>query len=582
MRRTFGVLAVILGLSFTLQAAVPNEVNFQGYLTDDAGTPINGVTTMTFSLFDQVTGGLVVWNETIDVTVADGNLSVILGQVNPIDAAILSGGDLWLEIGISAETLIPRYRLVSAAYAVVAENAEALGSIVEGDITALQTDVAANTTDIATNATAIATKAAAVHTHSGADITSGNIGTAYYSAFADLNAESAIGTGAGQVAAGNHNHDSTYVNENQANSITSSMIVDSTITTLDIAADTIVAADIATDAVGAAEIAANAVGSSEISNGSVTASDLQDGATLAEILDDDGPGSGLNADLLDGSHASSFATSSHSHFGAMWIGSSSTDPGLYVSNTYAIGTGIRASGYTGVDVTSTHCAVDATGDDIGVWARSSEVAVRAEGNIYGVLGIANTDASTAVYGSNSYSGNYGYLGSPSYAGRFQGLVRIIGDLDVSGAVSKGSGSFKIDHPLDPANKYLSHSFVESPDMMNIYNGNVVTDGNGDATVELPEYFEALNGDFRYQLTVIGQFAQAIVKHKLTDNTFTIKTDKPNVEVSWQITGIRKDPYAVAHPIQVEEDKPSDEQELYLHPTEYGLPETMGIGYGKDL
>ena len=61
--------------------------------------------------------------------------------------------------------------------------------------------------------------------------------------------------------------------------------------------------------------------------------------------------------------------------------------------------------------------------------------------------------------------------------------------------------------LDPANKYLYHSFVESPDMMNVYNGNVVTDKRGMATVVLPEYFEALNSDFRYQLTVIGRFAR---------------------------------------------------------------------------
>ena len=73
---------------------------------------------------------------------------------------------------------------------------------------------------------------------------------------------------------------------------------------------------------------------------------------------------------------------------------------------------------------------------------------------------------------------------------------------------RATGTFKIDHPLDPANKYLSHSFVESPDMMNIYNGNVVTDANGEAVVELPDYFEALNRDPRYQLTVIGSFADA--------------------------------------------------------------------------
>jgi len=112
-----------------------------------------------------------------------------------------------------------------------------------------------------------------------------------------------------------------------------------------------------------------------------------------------------------------------------------------------------------------------------------------------------------------------------------------------GALSKSAGSFIIDHPQDPYNKYLFHSFVESPDMKNIYDGNVVTDNLGNATVQLPDYFESLNIEFRYQLTVIGQFAQAIISEEISENTFKIKTDKPNVKVSWQVTGVRNDTYA---------------------------------------
>ena len=135
------------------------------------------------------------------------------------------------------------------------------------------------------------------------------------------------------------------------------------------------------------------------------------------------------------------------------------------------------------------------------------------------------------------------------AGFFQG------DVHVNGTLTKAAGSFRIDHPLDPENKYLSHSFVESPDMMNIYNGNVTTDGNGYATVVLPNYFEALNREFRYQLTVVGQFAQAIVSEKIRSNSFKIRTDKPNTEVSWQVTGVRKDKFAEEHRIPVESNKP---------------------------
>jgi len=185
------------------------------------------------------------------------------------------------------------------------------------------------------------------------------------------------------------------------------------------------------------------------------------------------------------------------------------------------------------------------------------------------------------YTLNAYSGSngaafYAYKsGGGNYAGYFYGNVY------VNGTLSKAGGSFKIDHPLDPANKYLEHSFVESPDMMNVYNDNITTDANGNATVALPNYFEALNRDYRYQLTVIGQFAQAIVQDEIKDNQFTIKTDKPNVKVSWQVTGIRQDPWANANRIPVEEAKPTKEKGTYLYPQGYNHPESMGLDYAHD-
>jgi hypothetical protein len=180
---------------------------------------------------------------------------------------------------------------------------------------------------------------------------------------------------------------------------------------------------------------------------------------------------------------------------------------------------------------------------------------------------AGSGTTYAIYGEAPASPN-------GYAGYFDGRVQVVGLL------AKGGGSFKIDHPLDPENKYLYHSFVESPDMMNVYNGNVTTDGDGYATVDMPGWFEALNRDFRYQLTVIGQFAQAIVSRKMEANRFTIRTDKPAVEVSWQVTGIRKDPFAERHRIPVEEDKPEDERGTYLHPRERDRPEQDGLDFKR--
>lgn len=188
----------------------------------------------------------------------------------------------------------------------------------------------------------------------------------------------------------------------------------------------------------------------------------------------------------------------------------------------------------------------------------SEIGVRGEGRTGGVHGITNSTESTvaAIIGENRNG----------LAGLFLGNVRITGSL------SKGGGGFEIDHPLDPANKRLSHSFVESPDMLNMYNGNVTTDGNAEAVVALPPYFEALNEEFRYQLTVIGQFAQAIIAEEVRENRFTIKSDRPGVKVSWQVTGIRKDPWAVAHRIQVEADKTAVGKSRSLPP-----PQSQGSG-----
>jgi hypothetical protein len=157
----------------------------------------------------------------------------------------------------------------------------------------------------------------------------------------------------------------------------------------------------------------------------------------------------------------------------------------------------------------------------------------------------------------------------------QGNVTIPGSLNVG-----GQKNFQIDDPLDPANKYMHHAAVESSEVMNIYTGNTTTDASGTATVQLPAWFEALNGDFRYQLTVIGQFAQAIVASKIANHSFIVKTDKPNVEVSWQVTGVRQDAYAKAHPLVVEEEKPAAERGYYLHPEVFGQPESKGISYAR--
>jgi hypothetical protein len=157
----------------------------------------------------------------------------------------------------------------------------------------------------------------------------------------------------------------------------------------------------------------------------------------------------------------------------------------------------------------------------------------------------------------------------------------VGDVNVSGMLSKTGGSFKIDHPLDPANKYLYHSFVESPDMMNVYNGIVALDARGDGIVELPDWFEALNRDFRYLLTPLGAPAPNLyVAEEVTRGRFRISGGSPGLRVSWQITGVRQDAWANAHRIPVEEDKPDIERGYYLYPNLMGKPPEKSIMWAQ--
>ena len=175
-------------------------------------------------------------------------------------------------------------------------------------------------------------------------------------------------------------------------------------------------------------------------------------------------------------------------------------------------------------------------------------------------------AGVGVWGESD--NDIGLYGQGEVGIKAQGSYRagwFIGDVHITGTLSKGGGSFKIDHPLDPANKYLQHSFVESPDMMNVYNGNVQLDASGRAVVELPDWFEALNRDFRYQLTAIGAPGPDLyIAEEIQDNRFVIAGGQPGSKVSWQITGIRQDPWAQKNRIQVETDKTGDEIGTLLH------------------
>ena len=239
--------------------------------------------------------------------------------------------------------------------------------------------------------------------------------------------------------------------------------------------------------------------------------------------------------------------------------------------------------YSGIPRSANNIAVygEALDDEWGIggdfYGNGIGVRGTVEAPSAGALVCAGVIASASGTNTGTNIGVWGQAsgGATNYAGWFSGNV------DISGTLTKSAGSFKIDHPLDPANKYLYHSFVESPDMMNIYNGNVELDAAGEARVELPEWFEALNQDFRYQLTPIGAPAPGLyVADEIAGNRFRIAGGEPGTRVSWQVTGIRHDAYADAHRIPVEEVKSAREQGSYRNPDLYGMPASAGVLYDE--
>ena len=234
----------------------------------------------------------------------------------------------------------------------------------------------------------------------------------------------------------------------------------------------------------------------------------------------------------------------------------------------------------GIGTTAPKAALDVAGNTLETFIGDPACGSGTAAIAFGIAGFQPC----SNYALRGDSGGNLYINSSSTGWMFfdhnnSGLVSIdpSGNMSVKGNLSKGGGSFKIDHPLDPANKYLYHSFVESPDMMNIYNGLVTLDARGSAWVTMPDYFEALNQNFRYQLTAIAKPQPNLhIGKELSGNRFKIAGGRAGGRVSWQVTGIRHDAYANAHRIKVEEDKPPQEQGHYLHPELFEDPASDGL------
>ncbi len=545
MVRTLLILTgiILIILPPTLTSAVPSLVSDQGRLTTAAGDPVqDGTYFIRFQIYDAPTGGTSLWNSNIQpVVVTGGVYTYLLGQDVPLPDGLFSGGNRWLGITVGADPeLTPRKQFLATAFAFTSQNADSIGWAGIKNMPAGFAD--------------------------GID----NIGTG------DITAVNTSDGLTGGVTSGDANLAIA------ASGVTSAHIANGTITDADLAD---------TAKVIPAKIAGTAatLAGSQVFTGFNTFSDQ---IAIERIQPSSPESPSLRASHSNNSagpvETAEFITINSGSGSAYGLSAEGRSNGGYRFGSVFRGRAITQNLTTGDSYGVYSTATDGA-FSVGVYGSGGN-AIEARG-LYGgshgtsyqgvgAHGIAGNNNNIGIGVSGQAHGNpygYGVIGEvwnnsiEQFAGSFFGNVNVTGTIFMPSLISR------VDHPADPEGKYLQHASVQAPDMINVYSGNIVTDGTGEATVTLPDYFTLINADFRYQLTVIGQFAQAIVSQEIQDNKFTIKTDKPSVKVSWQVVGTRQDSFARANRIVVEQAKMPHELGKYAHPELYGLGLERSIG-----
>jgi hypothetical protein len=600
MRNLIKIFIILTFNLILLSAQVPQLINYQGFLRDNNGVPLNVQVNLTFRIFDAQAAGTNLWQDTYnDVMVRNGIFNVILGSGEvPFGTGVFNGtGDRFLEIQVGDNTPLGRFKITSVAYAIKADVAQFSESVssdaavqsigvsgsvdppLKGNVTVtpgsnITLEQTGNRIVINSASGGIGGSGTADHiakftanttidTSVITETASGRIGIDTDPGLYRLGINTGSGFGLKLHRSGGQSR-MLFKIDDEATGLRSwsidgggdrmqfMTIADDDQTTIDIPFTVT-----RTGRVGINDNTPNAYLH-------VVAGTLTKTAMIVDLQDN----------VNDFSYGINVNTNQTSTLTGAAYGIKVATEGTSAGNKYGV-----------------YAAATGTGECTGIYAQAIGTVDSVN---YGVQGRARAQTSSSgiinnygVYGyaygsgTTNYVRNYGIYGRAisgdvNYAGYFDG------DVTVTGTLSKGSGTFKIDHPINPEQQYLSHSFVESPDMMNVYNGNIVLDENGEAWIQLPDWFEALNKDFRYQLTCIGGYAPVYIAEKISSNRFKIAGGTAGLEISWQVTGVRHDPYAEKHPIKVEEDKKPGEIGKYLHPEAYGKPTTAGIGYIKEM
>jgi hypothetical protein len=542
----------------TTHASVPNLIRFSGVAEDVDSKPLAGTVGITFLFYRDQQGGAPLWMETQNVRAdASGRYSVELGATksNGLPTEVFTSGEArWIGVQVSGQAEQPRVLVMSVPYALKAADAETIGGLPP-------------------SAFVKATPA---------------VGSS------PVPAGSQNGTGSSSATAGSPTNKFGSAPTPQFTVTTPGGVVGQ----LPLWTTQTAIRSSVINQVGAGAAATVGIGSSSPGERLTVG-----GNSLADTkIEVNAGGDQYAASRIRNSQVSwlwQVVPSRDSPGGRLrLVDETATKEWLAITHTGNVGVGTNTPG----------AKLDVLGNDNSPLASGVQVSAptfpqylfnatngASDAKIWRMIGRGTNDFEIQTlndsYGGEVTAMRIKRIGTSIKTVTFPGLVNVgigtdtptktlfvVGDVAITGNLTKGSGSFKIDHPLDPANKYLYHSFVESPDMMNIYNGVVVLDSKGEASVDLPEYFQALNSDFRYQLTAIGVPGPKLyIAEEISGNHFKVAGGKSGAKVSWQVTGVRQDAYAKAHRIKVEEDKPAQEKGHYLHPELFGATEKEATG-----
>ncbi len=521
---------------------IPQMLSYQGKLTDTLGGPVpNGSYPIMLLLYTVPSGGSPFWTETQSVTVKNGLFSVLLGSVTPI-GSLPSAGAVYLGMTVSGgPELTPRVRIVSAAYAYLTEQAanadllqgkDTTGFVRAGQMGSVTSAMVVDGTVAAADLGQMGASSDQVMKWTGSAWEARNDSVGQSSGGTVTSVSQTTGVVCSPnpiITTGTVGFDQTYGDGRYVN----------------------VSGDSMTSRLAAAgEIRSHVRGTFGANCINQGASSFAAGQSCKTYADFCNVGGGYLNQAGEPSSSDSCATVCGGYYNFnggrfTFIGGGRRNSCSYNRGVICGGDSNQVNGSAGVvcgGVGNKANQNGMVGGGGGNFASNSYAAVlggadNAASGLYSTVGGGWADTSDASYsftvGNSSFVPS-GYNNSAA----FNGQTASASSQTRVGVLSKASGTFTIDHPLDPSGKILNHYFIEGPEMLNIYRGSVVLDASGRAEVDLPPYFGALNRNPQVVLTGIGSSDVYLVE-EVSGNRFTVG-GKPGTKVNWIATGERKD------------------------------------------